>query len=112
MEKICKVCNIKLDISNFNKRRNGYRNECRSCKSEYLKRYRKGLDTIDLTINKGIKITTKKCNTCEQTKDINLFVKQKRQCKDCKSQYLKNYNIINADKIKLKSRENYKKKFR
>lgn len=106
--KECKICNIEKDISNFNKRGNGvYRNECKDCKSKYLKEYRRNNNTTPYTIRKGLLIYKKICNTCGVEKDIDNFVKSKKQCRDCKKIYLKNYYRQNKDRISEKNKNLY-----
>lgn len=106
--KICKVCNKEKEFEQFVKRQNGeYRNECRDCKLNYYKQYRKDKNNNSFVINKE-PITTKICKKCGAEKLIENFVKQKRICKDCKKEYLKNWNNINSDHVRELRKKKYK----
>jgi len=86
--KICKICSIEKELSDFNKRENGkYRNECRDCKKSYSRHYRNGNDNNPYVIDKSIKI----CNTCGVEKPSEEFIKQKRICKICRKDKDKEY---------------------
>ena len=53
--KICKICDVEKDISNFTKRENGEsRNECKDCRKLYLKQYRKDKSNNAFVIKKSI----------------------------------------------------------
>jgi len=85
--KACNICRIEKDLSEFAIRDNGkHRNDCKKCRSLYLKEYRKG--------NKGnpyrleVK-TTKICRVCKVEKPIDEFIKSKRICKPCQKEYNK-----------------------
>lgn len=107
--KVCKICKIEKDETDFNKRSNGkFRNECKKCKSDYLKAYRRNEDTSLYLMNENKEV--KVCNTCGEEKPKDDFIKQKRICKICKSKYLKKYYEENKEVIseqsKLKYQEN------
>lgn len=112
--KLCKVCKIEKSESNFSKRENGkLRNECIDCKKSYLKSYRKG--NVDNPFTQNTKNKKEKtCNTCGETKLIEEFIKSKRICKVCRSEYLKKYYEKNKESIseqsKLKYHENKEEK--
>lgn len=105
--KICKICKIEKDISCFSFRSdtNKYRNECKDCKSNYLKLYRKG--NKNNTFIQNIDKTEKTCNRCGETKPTEEFIKQKKVCKICRSKYLKDYYLKNKETISEKSKERY-----
>ena len=52
--KICKVCKIEKELSEFGKRpdsKDGYRNDCKECRKEFMKLY-KELNSEYLSIKK------------------------------------------------------------
>jgi hypothetical protein len=104
--KICKICDVEKDISNFTKRENGEsRNECKDCRKLYLKQYRKDKSNNAFVIKKSIQ--NKTCNTCGENKPIDEFIKQKRICKTCQSKYLKEYYENNKEKYSKYNKEKY-----
>ena len=101
------VCNIEKEIDNFSIRENSkYRNECKECRILYLRQYRIDKNNNQFIINKSIKLT-KICNTCNEEKPIEEFIKQKRMCKICKSIYLKNYYNENKKSASLLNKKRY-----
>lgn len=94
MKKICKMCLIEKDVSNFHKSRkdkDGYFNQCKECrkiksKNDYYKKKQR---------NKLI-IKCKICTCCLVEKDINSFHKHisskdgyRSMCKECRSNKFK-----------------------
>lgn len=102
--KVCKICNLEKDLSDFNKRDNDrYRNECKECRKKYSIHYRKGNNNNPYIMGKSHKI----CNTCGLKKEIDEFVKQKCMCKLCKSDYLKKYYQLNKEKQLNRAKNRY-----
>lgn len=103
--KFCNICKTEKDLSNFSIRDNGkYRNDCKQCRSLYLKEYRKGNknNPYKLEIN-----STKTCRVCKVEKEINDFVKSKRICKLCQKEYLKKRYLENKENELMKSKIRY-----
>jgi len=106
--KICQVCKIEKDTTEFGKRGSGkIRNECKMCRIKYLREYRRGNKNKEFTIKKGIKPDKKICSSCDKEKKIEEFIHQKRICKLCKKEYLKKYNIKNKEKISNNQKMKY-----
>lgn len=49
----------------------------------------------------------KNCIKCGLEKDLDLFVKGKNSCKDCQSEYIKNYYLKNKEKILQNEKSKY-----
>lgn len=47
------------------------------------------------------------CSTCNDEKDIFLFVKNSNQCKSCRSEYMKKYAVTNKTILKDKKKKRY-----
>lgn len=121
--KICKICKIEKDLSEFCKKSsNKYRNECRKCKSEYLKLYYKKDPKIsEYTISNSKKISIDKiCKNCNILKDLNSFPRRndsidghRNKCYDCFRLYNRLYYNENRDrddtKIKIRRKRNRNK---
>ena len=49
----------------------------------------------------------KKCNKCLEEKEINLFPKTGAKCKECVSEYKKEYTLLNKEKVKQSQKKYY-----
>ncbi|BDR82560.1 HNH endonuclease [Clostridium tetani] len=76
MEKVCKSCGIKLDISCFTKSKNtsdGYENKCKKCRQEQRKKYMNVCETCGNTFKtayKKSKYCSQKCKPQSKRKRI------------------------------------------
>lgn len=103
--KKCIKCNELKRLDYFPKRKdslNGYRNECKECRSEYFKNYRKNPPEKEIFI-KG----ERRCSGCKITKPLNNFHKGKRtpdghkaQCKECRNAKNKKHKKENPEYYK------------
>jgi DNA-directed RNA polymerase subunit RPC12/RpoP len=93
MLKTCSKCNEEKEISEFYKRKDGYvLPNCKKCSYEMSKSWRKKTQRgkIKLRDVDYSGITDQKCITCEETKELSHFPKDKRlpigyrhECKEC-----------------------------
>jgi hypothetical protein len=130
--KICSLCNIRKDYSEFHKHKtgkDGYTSGCKECRKIKSKK-----DYDKLKQNDKVVITEKTCASCLIQKDVNSFHKQigtkdgfRSMCKECrkdkfKSDYqnlpefskkhkqrTKKYRIENKEKYNNYFKERYKK---
>lgn len=100
--KICSVCNEKLSIDFFRKRKDsidGYRNECKVCQNaNWLKCYNKR-NNIESNIDEN----SKKCSKCEVVYLKEKMFNKRKNCKDGYNSECKKCNKIRRD-------NDYKKK--
>ena len=68
-KKICNNCNVAQLLIYFDKEDNRYRNTCKKCRYEYIKKFRKGIK------NNVILVTNKQCITCKKNKPVKDFNK-------------------------------------
>jgi len=130
--KICSLCNIRKDYSEFHKHKtgkDGYTSGCKECRKIKSKK-----DYDKLKQNDKVVITEKTCASCLIQKDVNSFHKQigtkdgfRSICKECrkdkfKSDYqnlpefskkhkqrTKKYRIENKEKYNITSKRDIKK---
>ena len=89
-QKICNKCNNTLSLLYFDKEGDRYRNSCKKCRYESLKKSRE--EKRNLNNNNTIVITNKECITCKKTKPINDYNKLSttndgfcNYCRECTS---------------------------
>lgn len=87
--KICKKCEIRKDISEFHKMRNGHKTKCKDCCSEIARNYNR--DRV-VTLNEQRTMAIREPNRLF----ISLYLKQ-RSCVDCGED---NWLVLEFDHIK------------
>lgn len=103
--KVCNICKVEKNLSDFAIRDNGnHRNDCKQCRSLYLKEYRRG--NKDNPYKSEIK-ATKICRVCKFEKPVDEFIKSKRICKPCQKEYLRNRYLENKEIELLNSKIRY-----
>lgn len=103
--KVCNICKVEKELFEFAIRKEGtHRNDCKQCRSLYLREYRKGNKDNPYKLQPKI---TKVCRVCSIEKIVDEFVKSKRICKHCQKQYLKDRYLKNREEELNKSKVNY-----
>ncbi len=110
--KICITCKISKNISDFELRSdtNKRRNQCRSCRNEYVQTYKSkrknGLNKKHIEI----KNNEKQCRICKKWKNLDLFPKRKtkhgfrHECYECKTNIMRKYYKDKYNKIRVEKR--------
>ena len=117
--KICRVCQKRKSIKDFQKRETGVlRNECKECHNEYQRmRYLEQLGKFKRTVRaEKREADPKRCIKCGETKSLDEFGwhnrnkgQHRNMCKDCSRIWLKEYNKSpKGQKIRGDYREQYK----
>jgi hypothetical protein len=93
--KICAMCKVEKTIDNFHKsKRDGYRSQCKPCKSKYDKIWRNNNKEKDL-----------KSKRMWRESNIEYSIEYYKINKNTISEYNKNYYMKNCEKIKKSTRK-------
>jgi len=129
-KKKCRTCEVEksLDEYYYNEKTNYYQYDCKKCCCEIAKKRleenkkeinarrrntwynKKVAEILGIEYNARKKvIKEKKCNICEETKEILNFNKGSKKCKDCQSKYAKKWREDNRMHNLVQKRKHYKK---
>lgn len=110
--KQCRVCKAELPLDRFSKSRvnsDGLRNDCKGCDAE-----RKRIKSLELKQRSDEQIpypNDKKCTYCKQVLPADKFSKNRSRldglhnvCRDCNSEYERDYRKSNWDELSEKRR--------
>lgn len=103
ISKMCTTCSKEKDLNDFSRAKNGLGGrsaKCRSCSSEYHKKYNKTNQTKNMVFTKNGK-KHKKCLTCEEVKEVDNYYPKGRNSfvSNCKPCYLKDRRKGTGPKI-------------
>ena len=80
MEKICGICKESKNVSEFNKKKDRYQNNCRPCQKEYYRKYYRSNDKERLRLQDSNKARKQETNALlNSLKDV--------PCNDCGIKY-------------------------
>lgn len=95
----CKKCMQIKPVTNFSSHlqtKTGYRAECKSCRSDYVRNYYEK--------SKNTKEIIRKCSVCKQELSIKLFSSYDKRCKPCKRIVNRKYYSKNRERLLEKLR--------
>lgn len=115
--KNCSKCMISLTICNFNvnkKLKTGLSSWCKKCQNQKSKNRRDGKRPPKELLSEGLK----RCSKCSKIKEeSNKFFNKSAKginglsgdCRACRSEYGKEYRVLNPEKVRDTQKASYKK---
>jgi hypothetical protein len=100
-QKQCNICNTTKAITNFEKLKTSYRNQCKECRK--MKKKENDAKALEQVVNIDTSNMKKECITCNVNKPIDHYEKYgvhyRHECKECRKQRRNNSleNCPNAE---------------